>query len=36
MGPEDLKMLRETYRLTLENNKMLRKMRRSALIHTVV
>ena len=36
MGPEDLKMLRETYRLTLENNKLLRKMRRSAFIHTVV
>ena len=36
MGPEDLKMLRETYRLTLENNRMLRKMRRQALVHTIV
>lgn len=36
MGPEDLKLLRETYRLAAENNKMLRKMRRAAFVHTVV
>jgi len=36
MGPEDLKLLRETHRLALENNKLLRKMRRSALIHTII
>ncbi len=35
MGPEDLKMLRETHRLALENNAMLRKMRRSAFVHTL-
>ena len=36
MGPEDLKLLRETYRLAQENNRLLRKMRRSAFIHTIV
>lgn len=36
MGPEDLKLLRETHRLVEENNKLLRKMRRSALVHTIV
>ena len=30
MNPDDGKMLRETYRLSQENNKMLHKMRRSA------
>ena len=36
MGPEDLNLLRETHRLALENNKLLRKMRRSAIIHTII
>ncbi len=36
MGPDDLKMLRETYRLAQENNRMLHKIRRSAFIHSVI
>ena len=36
MGPEDLKLLHETYRLALENNKMLRKMQRRATVHMIV
>ena len=36
MGPEDLKLLRETHRLALENNQMLRKMRRGATVRMII
>ena len=36
MGPEDLKLLRDTYRLALENNKMLHKMRHRAVVSMIV
>src|SRR3989344_710899 len=36
MGPEDIKLLRETHRLTLENNKLLHKMRRGATVRMII
>lgn len=36
MGPEDVKLLRETHRLAQENNKMLRSMRRQAWMGRII
>ena len=36
MGPEDVKLLRETHRLALENNKILRGMRRGTWVRMII